>query len=140
MFIPTSVKSLLDVLQKNLARARRDNDLIYHKDIPPSSAIASIQDVIMAQSSLLSGLLDPKSMVGGGRVLFGELLGWGAREAVSELIQVVVESRHPIWSSDIYNDNKQTLIKERIIDFAQELDNEVDQFVLASSSVSLYSP
>jgi len=140
MFIPTSVESLLDVLQRNLARARRDNDLIYHKDIPPSSAIAPIQDVIMVQSNLLSGLLDPKGLVGGGRVLFGELLGWGAREAVSTSILAVFESQYPIWSSDIYNDNKQSLIKERITDFAQELDNEVDQFVLASSSVSLRSP
>ncbi|KAN0092781.1 BRO1-like domain containing protein [Tylopilus felleus] len=104
------IKSFLDVLQTNLARAERDNDLIYHKDIPSSSVITPIQDVIMVQSNVLPGLLDPKTVVDGGRILFGELLGWGAREAVN-----------------IYNDNKQTLIKERITDSAQELDNEVDQ-------------
>ncbi|KAG8213026.1 putative pH-response regulator protein [Butyriboletus roseoflavus] len=104
------IKSLLDVLQRNLARAQRDNDLIYHSDIPPSSGTTPIQDVIMVQSNLLSGLSDPKSVVGDDRVLFGELLSWGAREAVN-----------------IYNDNKQILIKERITDFAQELDDELDE-------------
>ncbi|KAF8553948.1 BRO1-domain-containing protein [Imleria badia] len=103
------IKSLLDVLQKNLARAERDNDLIYHKDIPSSSTITPIQDVIMVQSIILPGLSDPNT-VAGGRVLFADLLGWGASEAVN-----------------IYNDNKQTLVKERITDFAQELHNEVDQ-------------
>ncbi|KAH0833294.1 putative pH-response regulator [Lanmaoa asiatica] len=123
------IRSLLDVLQRNLTRAERDNDLIYHKDIPPSSAITPIQDVIVVQSNPLSGLSDPKSVVGSSRVLFGELLGWGAREAVSTLILAVTESQVSIWSSDIYNDNKQTLIKERITNFAQELDNEVDQIL-----------
>lgn len=132
---PTLVKSLLDVLQKNLARAERDNDLIYHKDIPPSSAITPIHVVVMVQSSLLSGLSDPRSMVGGGRVLFGELLSWGAREAISTSILVATESQYLIWPSDIYNDNKQTLIKERITDFAHELDNEVDQSVPPSTHV-----
>ncbi|KAF8442365.1 BRO1-like domain-containing protein [Boletus edulis BED1] len=104
------IKSLLDILQKNLARAERDNDLIYHKDIPSSSALPPIQDVIMVQGNILPGLSDPKSVVDDSRVPFRELLNWGAREAVN-----------------IYNDNKQTLIKERITDFAKELDNEIDQ-------------
>ena len=72
-------------MQKDLARAQRDNDLIYHKDVPSSSAITPIQDVIMVQGNLLPGLSDPKSVVSGGRIVFGELLGWGAREAVSTL-------------------------------------------------------
>lgn len=138
--MPTLVKCLLDVLQKDLARAQRDNDLIYHKDIPPSSATAPIQDVIMVQSNLASGLSDPKSVVGDDRVLFGELLCWGAREAVSTLILTATESQYSTWPSDIYNDNKQTLIKERITDFAQELDNEADQSVPASPPVPLCSP
>lgn len=93
LFIPTLVKSLLDVLQKNLARAERDNDLIYHKDIPPPSAITPIQDVIVVQNNLLSGLSDPKSVVGSDHVLFGELLSWGAREAVSTFILAVTKSQ-----------------------------------------------
>lgn len=83
----------------------------------------------MVQSNVLPGLLDPKTVVDGGRILFGELLGWGAREAVSTLILVVTWSQYSTPRSDIYNDNKQTLIKERITDSAQELDNEVDQSV-----------
>lgn len=129
MPVSTLVQSLLDVLQKNLARAERDNDLIYHKDIPPPSAIAPIQPVLMAQPTLLPGLSDPRSVVGGDRVLFGELLSWGAREAVSTLFPAITQSSCPIRYSDIYNDNKQILVKERITDFAQELDNQVDQSV-----------
>ena len=89
MFLQTFVKSLLDVLQKNLARAQRDNDLIYHKDVPASSATTPIQVVAMVQSNPPSGLLDPRSIVGDDRVLFGELLSWGATEALSTLILVV---------------------------------------------------
>lgn len=96
--IPTPVKSLLDVLQKNLARAERDNDLIYHKDVPPASSITPIQAVIMVQSNLLSGLSDPRSMMGSGRVLFGELLSWGAREAIGTWTLVVAEFQYSIWS------------------------------------------
>ncbi|KAF9223431.1 BRO1-domain-containing protein [Gyrodon lividus] len=104
------IKYLLDVLQKNLARAERDNDFIYHKNVPPSSAITPIQEVIMVQSNAPPGLSDLKSVIGNNRVLFGEMLGWGAREAVN-----------------IYNDNKQSLIKERITDVAQELEDESDR-------------
>ncbi|KIJ62786.1 hypothetical protein HYDPIDRAFT_182503 [Hydnomerulius pinastri MD-312] len=104
------VKSLLDVLQKNLARAERDNDLIYHQDVPPSSAIAPVQEVVVVQSNVPSGLSDPKSVVGNDNLLFGDMLGWGAREAVN-----------------LYNDNKQSLVKERISDVAEELDDEVDR-------------
>ncbi|KAG9315304.1 putative pH-response regulator protein [Chiua virens] len=104
------IKSLVDALQKNITRAQRDNDLIYHKNVPPSSAIMPVQDAILVQCSSLPSLSDPMSVIGDGRVLFGELLGWGAREAIN-----------------IYNDNKQALIKERITDFAQELDDEADQ-------------
>ncbi|KAF8842107.1 BRO1-domain-containing protein [Paxillus ammoniavirescens] len=104
------IKSLLDVLQKHLARAERDNDLIYHNDVPPSSAITPIQEVIVVQSNVPSGLSDLKSVLGDDHILFGEMLGWGAREAVN-----------------IYNDNKRSLVRERITDVAQELDDEADR-------------
>ncbi|KAF9237666.1 BRO1-like domain-containing protein [Melanogaster broomeanus] len=104
------IKSLLDVLQKNVARAERDNDLIYHNTVPPSSAITPIQEVVMVQSNPPSGLTDLKSVIGNDHILFGEMLGWGAREAIN-----------------IYNDNKQSLVRERITDVAQELEDEADR-------------
>ncbi|KAI5994390.1 hypothetical protein EDD15DRAFT_2196014 [Pisolithus albus] len=69
-------------------------------------------DVIMVKSNVSPGLLDPKSLLGTGGILFGNMLGWGAQEAVN-----------------IYNDNKRTLVKERIIEAAQVLDGEAEWFV-----------
>jgi len=81
-----SFQSLLDVVQKNLARAERDNDLIYHQDVPAPSGISLIQEVSMVQSIIPQGLQDPRSVIGNDNIIFGEMLGWGAREAISELI------------------------------------------------------
>ncbi|KAG6329314.1 hypothetical protein ID866_9775, partial [Astraeus odoratus] len=107
------IKSLLDVLQKNLVRAQRDNDLIYHQDVPASSAVDGIQDVVMVKSNVPPGLLDPRSVIGGtDAILFGDMLSWGAREAVN-----------------IYDDNKRTLVKERIVEAATELDDEADRLL-----------
>ncbi|KAI6115655.1 BRO1-like domain-containing protein [Pisolithus croceorrhizus] len=106
------IKSLLDVLQKNLGRAQRDNDLIYHCDIPASTAIDPIPEVIMVKSNVPPGLLDPKSLIGTDGILFGDMLGWGAREAVN-----------------IYNDNKRTLVKERVVETAQVLDDEAERLL-----------
>lgn len=80
-----SFQSLLDVVQKNLARAERDNDLIYHQNVPAPSGIPAIQEVSMVQSIVPPGLRDPKSVIGDDGIIFGEMLGWGAREAISGL-------------------------------------------------------
>ncbi|EGN99169.1 hypothetical protein SERLA73DRAFT_90416 [Serpula lacrymans var. lacrymans S7.3] len=108
------IKSLLDAVQKNLTRAERDNDLIYHQDVPASSALPPIQEVSMVQSNTPPQLQDPKSAVGDEGILFGEMLGWGAREAIN-----------------IYNDNKQTLVKEKISDAAQEMNDEAEDILAA---------
>ncbi|KIM56911.1 hypothetical protein SCLCIDRAFT_1219945 [Scleroderma citrinum Foug A] len=104
------IKSLLDVVQKDLTRAQRDNDLIYHQDIPASTAIDPIQEVVMVKSNVPQGLSNPRSVIGSDGVFFEDMLGWGPREAVK-----------------IYDDNKQTLVKERIVEVAQELDDEADR-------------
>lgn len=65
-----------------MSRAERDNDLIYHQDVPPASALPPITEVVMAQPLVDPGLQDPKSVVGKDGVIFGELLGWGARLAI----------------------------------------------------------
>jgi programmed cell death 6-interacting protein len=85
-----SFQSLLDIVQKNLARAERDNDLIYHQDIPAPSGISVIQEVSMVQSIIPPGLQDPRSIIGNESMIFGEMLGWGAREAISGLSDCVM--------------------------------------------------
>jgi programmed cell death 6-interacting protein len=117
---------LLDTVQKNYARAERDNDLIYHDDIPASSALPPIQHSAIAKLTVVPGLLNPESIVGPEGPLFAEMIGWGAQEAISKsLIQSIYlfDARHP----DIYNDRKQNLVREKIVDAAQRLRDEADE-------------
>ncbi|KAG1750758.1 ALIX V-shaped domain binding to HIV-domain-containing protein [Suillus lakei] len=113
----SDVKSLLDVVQKNLARAERDNDLIYHQDVPAPSGIPAIQEVST----------DPRSVIGNDSIIFGEMLGWGAREAIN-----------------IYNDNKANLIQEKIVEPSQNFNDEADKILqslnLPSSLEALERP
>ncbi|KAG6872669.1 hypothetical protein C0995_007778 [Termitomyces sp. Mi166 len=79
------IQSLLEIVQKNLSRAERDNDLIYHQDVPASSALVAIAQTNLVSSTVPSGLTDPTSLIGNGRLIFGELVGWGAKEAIKAL-------------------------------------------------------
>lgn len=123
----SDVKSLLDVVQKNLSRAERDNDLIYHQDVPAPCGIPAIQEVSMVQSIIPPGLRDPRSVIGDDSIIFGEMLGWGAREAIN-----------------IYNDNKKNLLQEKIVEPAQNLNDEADKILqslnLPSSLEALERP
>ena len=77
-------QSLIDTLERNITRAERDNDLIYHQDVPPISAIPSIQEISMVQSSIPAGLQDPKSALTNEDVIFGDLVAWGAKVAIGQ--------------------------------------------------------
>ncbi|KAJ7104194.1 BRO1-like domain-containing protein [Mycena belliarum] len=104
------VQFLLDTVQKNFARAERDNDLIYHDDIPAASALPPIPHSDIAKLTVVPGLLNPGSVIGVGGPIFAELIGWGAQEAIN-----------------IYNDRIQNLVKEKIADAAQRLRDEADE-------------
>lgn len=84
------VKSLLDTVQKNLARAQRDNDLIYHSDIPATTTLSLIPEASLAAPTVPPGLLDPKTVLGTMQPLFEGLIGWGAREAISMFASALV--------------------------------------------------
>lgn len=76
-------QSLSTVVEASLKRAERDNDLIYHQDVPSTASLLPIQDmkdVIFA--SIPAGLSDPKLVVGEGNVILGELSGWGVLKAI----------------------------------------------------------
>ncbi|PPQ95240.1 hypothetical protein CVT26_014931 [Gymnopilus dilepis] len=103
-------QSLLETVKKSEARAQRDNDLIYHQDVPSPSALAPIQETRLVSSNIPKGLSNPESVIGSKHPLFSQLAGWGAREAIN-----------------IYNHRKQNLIQESIVDFAQELRDRADQ-------------
>jgi programmed cell death 6-interacting protein len=79
-------KGLVDALTQNIARAERDNDLIYHQDVPSISSLDIIAPAGMAKSTTPAGLLEPQSVLekANESVIFGELLPWGAKEAISK--------------------------------------------------------
>ncbi|EJD06562.1 BRO1-domain-containing protein [Fomitiporia mediterranea MF3/22] len=106
------IKSLLDTLEKSIVRAERDNDLIYHQVVPPISAVPSIQDISMVQSAVPPGLQDPKSALGNEDVIFGELVGWGAKVAV-----------------EIYRDRVQNWLQEEVFNRVMELDDFADHML-----------
>ncbi|KZT07808.1 BRO1-domain-containing protein [Laetiporus sulphureus 93-53] len=108
------IKSLLDNVQKSLARAERDNDLIYHQDVPSASALPPIQEAEMAKPITPPGLTDPKTAIGEDAVIFGELLGWGAKVAI-----------------DIYHDRLQNWLKDEVTDRAQQLDDSAHRLLEA---------
>jgi programmed cell death 6-interacting protein len=81
-----NIQSLLDNIQKDITRAERDNDLIYHQDVPPSTALPPIQDVNMVNSVVPAGLKNLDVALGNEPMIFGELPSWAAREAISDYL------------------------------------------------------
>lgn len=77
-------KSLRENVEKNLVRAERDNDLIYHQDVPTPSALPPVQETNLVNPTVPAGLVNPMSVIGTRPSLFEGLVGWGAREAISE--------------------------------------------------------
>lgn len=120
-------------MRKSLTRAQRDNDLIYHQDVPAASALPAIQQTNLAAATIPAGLLNPASILGSKRPVFGELIGWGAREAISKrAIFLSLLSFICSTLSDIYNDRKHAFVKERVVDVAQELQDEADEYVVSA--------
>jgi programmed cell death 6-interacting protein len=77
----TIIQSLLEIVDSNLARAQRDNDLIYHQDVP-SASLPVIQPASMVASVVPPGLSEPKKILGNDNLIFGELISWGAQTAI----------------------------------------------------------
>lgn len=78
------LQSLLETVRVSETRAQRDNDLIYHQDVPTPSALVPIQETKIVSSIVPKGLLNPAIVIGNRHPLFNELVGWGTREAISE--------------------------------------------------------
>ncbi|KAF5377377.1 hypothetical protein D9757_008033 [Collybiopsis confluens] len=92
-----------EMAKKETARAERDNDLIYHHDMPPTSSLPVIQPLIVAQPATPKELSNPHLLVATNEMLFSSLMGWGTREAIN-----------------IYNDRKKNLIEEDLVNPAKE--------------------
>ncbi|KAF8825086.1 hypothetical protein HHX47_DHR7000235 [Lentinula edodes] len=96
-------QSFLEIIKKELFRAERDNDLIYHQDVPTGSTLPAIQQATVAQAVTPKELSDPTVLVPLNQMVFSSLMGWGTREAIN-----------------IYNDRKKNLIQEELVGPAQE--------------------
>lgn len=82
------IKSLLETITPHQSRAQRDNDLIYHQDVPPSSALLAIQEAKLVTPTIPKGLVNPSIILLSTRPLFSDLVSWGAREAISKWCNV----------------------------------------------------
>ena len=82
IYLTIFIQSLLDILDSNVTRARRDNDLIYHQDVPSASSLPIIQPAPMVSSIVPPGLLEPRKTLGNNNLIFGELIGLGAQTAI----------------------------------------------------------
>ena len=69
---------------KNIARAERDNDLIYHQDVPTAATLEAIPEATVAQFTIVPGLKNPQSALENEGVIFGEMPSWGVVEAISK--------------------------------------------------------
>lgn len=74
----------MDNVTKNIARAERDNDLIYHKDVPTAANLEAIPEATVAQFTIAPGLKNPQSALENEGVIFGEMPSWGAGGAISK--------------------------------------------------------
>ncbi|KAI0766745.1 ALIX V-shaped domain binding to HIV-domain-containing protein [Irpex lacteus] len=100
------IQSLVDAVQENLSRAEKDNDLIYHQEVPAASSLPQIKEVGMVQSMVSEALAEPKTALGNDAVIFGELLGYGAKVAI-----------------EIYEDRRKSWIEEEVLARAQQMDD-----------------
>lgn len=82
--LKSSRQSLMEIVEKELVRSQRDNDLIYHKEVPAASSLPEIQSTNLARATVPGGLSHPEEALKSKRPLFRDLVGWGAREAISK--------------------------------------------------------
>ncbi|KAF9267708.1 BRO1-domain-containing protein [Marasmius fiardii PR-910] len=104
------IQSLLEAVQKETVRAERDNDLIYHQDVPVASSLPPIPHAAIAQVTVPKELTNPNSIVASEDMIFSDLVGWGAREAIN-----------------IYYDRRKNLIQDEIIAVSLHAREEVER-------------
>ncbi|CCA73787.1 probable palA protein [Serendipita indica DSM 11827] len=98
------INTLSNWIEEQTAKSRRDNDYIYHQDVPPVSALEIIEPANLVNSAVLGGLRDPQTALNGDDALFSGLTSWGARTAI-----------------EIYNERKRTIINN-LKQLQQDLD------------------
>jgi hypothetical protein len=131
------VRGLLSTLDTAITRAERDNDLIYHQDVPPLAAIDEISPASLVKSTPPAGLLNPQAVLekADEGVIFGDLMSWGAREAISEQIWQLGVDMTLMLRIDIYTDRKKNWVDENVIARAHDLDLQASKSVQFTHSL-----
>ncbi|KAG8749882.1 pH-response regulator protein palA/rim20, partial [Ceratobasidium sp. 428] len=107
------LKSLSKTLNTNFDRAQKDNDLIYHQNVPSESTLPPITGANMVQSILSNKLQNPSLVIGDAEnALFSGLVAYGVRMAV-----------------EVYIDRRENWIKEEVEGKAKELDAEITRLL-----------
>lgn len=82
-FLKQQIDNLRKECDKELETARKDNDLIYHKDVPAATSLQAIPGAQAFPIPESVGLERPEKYVGSS-LLFGDLLAYGARAATGK--------------------------------------------------------
>ncbi|KAF8753374.1 BRO1 protein [Rhizoctonia solani] len=107
------VKSLAKALEANFSRAQKDNDLIYHQNVPPESTIEPITGVNMVNSVIDNKLKDPSLVIGNtDNALFTGLVSHGVRMAI-----------------EVYIDRRDNWIKEEVEGIVKQMDADVTRLL-----------
>ncbi|KAI8638127.1 ALIX V-shaped domain binding to HIV-domain-containing protein [Parasitella parasitica] len=124
--VMNDLKSLQQIISTNLARAEKDNDVIYLESVPLPSSLPAILKTQMVKAQAPTEIADPVSLMHDkdslhpviGLPLFQKLVPFAVHQAAS-----------------VYVDRKERLIKEDIIHKLEELNS-----VYHSSIESLHLP
>ncbi|SOV02700.1 related to RIM20 - protein involved in proteolytic activation of Rim101p [Ustilago sp. UG-2017a] len=109
--ITSDLKSLQGILQSNIARATRDNNLIYLEAVTPATQLSPIQPAAMVKPLVPVEIARPIAHLRDapqpafGRPLFAELVPYGVHLAIS-----------------IYDDRKDSFVRDTIAGRRDELD------------------
>ena len=71
-------------MEADLVKREKDNDNIYHHEVLPSSSLVPITQRSLVTSEIPPELADPTRILGSDHLIFSGLVGWGAKEAISE--------------------------------------------------------
>ena len=74
----------MDIISTNIVRAERDNDLIYHHDVPSFSQLPPVQEIAMVRSVVPPELQEYATNIERDGLILGDLMGWGAKVAIGE--------------------------------------------------------
>jgi hypothetical protein len=85
----------------------------------------------MVSSTVPPGLLEPRKILGNNNLIFGELISLGAQIAIGGWQVPTYCSLFEAIFPEIYNDRRQTAIRESIKDRAQQLGDAYLQSVIS---------